>query len=293
MAGLLDMLFQGKAPAGLLGGDGGGGGLADTLSPGRARRRQEDLRKQLIYDRMLDTYGLERDKYQLQKNADQRAQDEFNWRREREGVPSGFVKTPSGLAPIPGGPADPAYKRLTQDRRNTPAGYKFENPDDPDSNLMPIPGGPGEKIPAEVAARIGLAKSFLGQLEDYTDRAGAPQKGIRARIKEGQATGALDGPLAAFNIGQAGELKRLISSGSEALLRNLTGAGMGIAEASKYVKRYEPEWNDSSETLLSKVDQLERELISTIETVGKGRGVISPRPTQAPSNDGWSVQRIK
>jgi hypothetical protein len=291
MAGLLDMLFQGKAPAGLLGGD-GGGGLADTLSPGRARRRQEDLRKQLIYDRMLDTYGLERDKYQLQKNADQRAQDEFNWRREREGVPSGFVKTPSGLAPIPGGPSDPSYKRLTQDRRNTPAGYKFENPDDPDSPLMPIPGGPGEKIPSEVAARIGLAKSFLGQLEQYKDREGKDRPGIRDRIKSGEATGLIDGTAAWLNLGKPGELRRMIESGSEALLRNLTGAGMNLEEARKYVRRYEPEINDSSATLMSKVDQLERELLSTISEVSKGRGGTGMKPSQKPSDGGWSVQRI-
>jgi hypothetical protein len=292
MAGLLDMLFQGNAPAGLLGG-GGGGGLADTLSPGRARRRQEDLRKQLIYDRMLDTYGLERDKYQLQKNADERARDEFNWRRERDGVPAGFMKTPTGLAPIPGGPADPIYKRQTQDRRNTPAGYKFENPDDPESRLMPIPGGPGEKIPAEVAARIGLAKSFLGQLEDYKDRTGAVKPGIRSRINAGEVTGLIDGPLGYANIGKAGELKRMISSGAEALLRNLTGAGMSYGEAKDYVQRYRPEWNDSSETLLSKVDQLERELHATINEVGKGRGTSAPQSGAPPSSDGWSVQRIK
>jgi hypothetical protein len=287
MAGLLDVLSGGQAPAGLL------DGFADALSPGRSRRRTEELRKLMAIKQLEQSMGLEREKFGLQKGANELARERFDFERGRADVPSGFMKTPGGLTYVPGGPADPEYKRKTMDRRTTPAGYRWENPNDPDSNLVPIPGGPGEKIPAEVAARIGLAKSFLGQLEDYTDRAGAPQKGIRARIQEGQATGALDGPLAAFNIGQAGELKRLISSGSEALLRNLTGAGMGIAEASKYVKRYEPEWNDSAATLLSKVDQLERELVSTIETVGKGRGVASPRPTQAPANDGWSVQRIK
>jgi hypothetical protein len=63
MAGLLDALFQGRAPAGLL----GGGGLADSLSPGRARRRQEEIRKELINRQLMDSMGLEREKFGLQK----------------------------------------------------------------------------------------------------------------------------------------------------------------------------------------------------------------------------------
>jgi hypothetical protein len=165
------------------------------------------------------------------------------------------------LEPIPGGPADPNYKRTVGDRQNAPAGYKWVDPSNPEAGLEAIPGGPGEKIPAEVAARLGLAKSFLGQLPD-----------IKRRVEAGELTGPIDGLLGRFNIGGAGELRRQISSGSEALLRNLTGAGMSVEEAKKYVSRYEPEANDSAKTIVSKLGQLERELRSVNEVVSKGRG---------------------
>jgi hypothetical protein len=55
-------------------------------------------------------------------------------------------------------------------------------------------------------------------------------------------------------------------------LRNLTGAGMNIDEAKKYVARYEPQWNDSAKTVVSKLNQLERELRSVNDVVSQGRG---------------------
>lgn len=207
----------------------------------------------------------------------------------RKDIPSGFQHNPTGgLQPIPGGPADPSYKRQVTDRQNAPAGYKWKDPNDPDAGLVAIPGGPGEKIPAEVAARLGLAKSFLGQLDDYTDAEGKKQKGLRSRIKSGDLSGLIDGIMGASNIGEAGSIRRKISSGSEALLRNLTGAGMSIEEAKKYVARYEPEWNDSADTLLDKVNQLERELRSVNDVVSKGRGgsVLDEPTTPAARSPG-------
>jgi len=180
---------------------------------------------------------------------------------ERRDIPAGFERGPNGLQPVPGGPKDPNYLRTVPNKQNAPAGYKWNDPNNPDAGLSAIPGGPGEKIPAEVAARLGLAKSFLGQLPD-----------IKRRVEAGDLTGLYDGTLAHFNIGDAGELKRQISSGSEALLRNLTGAGMNYDEAKKYVARYEPEVNDSSKTVISKLNQLERELRSVNDVVSKGRG---------------------
>jgi hypothetical protein len=207
-----------------------------------------------------------------QRNADRSYQLQERSLNRRE-IPSGFEQNPAGgLRPITGGPADPTYKRTTGDRQNAPAGYLWNDPNDPSKGLTAIPGGPGEKISAEVAARIGLAKSFIGQLDDYTDAEGKPQTGLRARIKAGEATGLVDGVMGAANIGESASIRRKVSSGAEALLRNLTGAGMNIDEAKKYVARYEPQWNDSASTLLDKVNQLDRELRSVTDTVGKGRG---------------------
>ncbi len=157
----------------------------------------------------------------------------------------------AGAAPRPvasGGPEKP------------PSGYKYNDPNDPSKGMTGIEGGPADKIPAEVAARLGLAKSFLGQLPD-----------IRKRVADGEATGLFDGTMAAMNVGNAGELKRQIASGAEALLRNLTGAGMNKDEAANYIKRYELEPLDTSSTVLSKLTQLERELRSVDDVVSKGR----------------------
>lgn len=180
----------------------------------------------------------------------------------RRELPAGFEHSPyGGLQPIPGGPADPNYKRGVADNPHAPPGYKWADPNNQDAGLVAIPGGPGEKIPAEVAARLGLAKSFLGQLPD-----------IRKRVEAGEVTGLVDGIRGVTNVGGPGEIRRQISSGADALLRNLTGAGMSVDEAKRYVARYEPQWNDSSKTVVSKLDQLERELRSVTDVVSKGRG---------------------
>lgn len=205
----------------------------------------------------------------------------------RRDVPAGFTRTDGGLAPIKGGPADPDYKRTVTDRQNAPAGYKWKDPNNPDAGLMPIPGGPGEKMDAEVAGRIGLAKSFLGQLDDYTDAEGKQQTGLRKRLKAGETSGPVDGPMAWAGFGGQGEARRILDSGAEALLRNLTGAGMNKDEAAQYVRRYQFSLRDTPAAAVSKLNQLERELRSVIETVGRGRGgagEVAPPMGGAPTN---------
>lgn len=271
------------------------------------RQQQADMRTRLAQKEADRDYNLRRERLDFEKSK--KPEDALytryeNAKREgfkgnytdflaftggkRDDVPSGFRKTSDGnLEPIPGGPSDPTYKRSVADRQNAPPGYTWKDPSDPTQGLEAIPGGPAEKIPAEVAARIGLAKSFLGQLEDYTEN-GVQKKGIKSRIKDGQVTGAIDAPIAWLGYGEGGELRRQIQSGAEALLRNLTGAGMSILEAQKYVSRYEPQLGDTSDKLLSKVEQLERELRSTIETVAKGRGGNDRvMGTSGQGGDGW------
>lgn len=191
--------------------------------------------------------------------------------------PAGYQQAPGGggLTHIPGGPEDPSVLAAKPTRQNVPPGYRYSDPKDPNSPLQAIPGGPAEKIEAETAGRLGLARSFLGQLQPYKDASGKEQKGIKDRIRAGEVTGPVDAAAAAIGRGKPGELRRLIESGSEALLRNLTGAGMNKEEAGEYTRRYKPSPLDDVPTLLSKVDQLERELQYVIETVGKGRGLLN------------------
>jgi hypothetical protein len=162
---------------------------------------------------------------------------------------------------IPNGPADPKYLREKGEKNAAPPGYEWRDPAHPDQGLKVIPGGPAEKVDAQVAARLGLAKNFLKQLP-----------AIKADVQKGMATGAIDAAMAYTGYGRAGELRRQIESGAEALLRNLTGAGMSIPEAERYVRRYELQPHDTIDRVMSKLGQLEVELGATIEEVGKGRG---------------------
>lgn len=252
--------------------------IAQTEDPTLSFRKDEAQRDQGNADRKFSF--LQQESAREQGNTDRELS--IKERAVSSGkTPAGFETAPTGgLRPIPGGPADPAYKRTVTDKQNAPSGYKWADPNDTEAGLVAIPGGPGEKISAEVAARVGLAKSFIGQLDDYNDAEGNPQTGLRARIKAGETTGLVDGLMGAANMGESGSIRRKISSGAEALLRNLTGAGMNIDEAKKYVARYEPQWNDSAKTLLDKVNQLDRELRAVTDTVGKGRGgsILDEKP---------------
>jgi hypothetical protein len=188
----------------------------------------------------------------------------------KKNTPAGFEPDPikGGLRPIAGGPADPEYLRQKGDRQNAPSGYQWNDPADPSKGMTAIPGGPGEKVDAEVAGRLGLAKSFLGQLPD-----------IKEKIAAGGLSGLGGTTAAVVGMGQGGELRRQMDSGAEALLRMLTGAGMNKDEASEYVRRYK--FNPKTdiwgpETAISKMNQLERELNEVGEMVGKGRGGWTP-----------------
>lgn len=206
-------------------------------------------------------------------------------------IPAGFQADAEsgGLKPIPGGPADPAYLRTKGDRQNAPSGYRWVNPEKPNEGMVPIPGGPGEKVDAEVAGRLGLARSFLAQLPE-----------IRKRVEAGEITGPIDAGMAKLGMGGPGEIRRQMDSGAEALLRMLTGAGMNMEEAKDYTRRYRFDPTDNSKTVVSKLTQLERELNSVGETIGKGRGGWTPPGAQSqPQATGgnvtssgvkWSVQ---
>lgn len=195
----------------------------------------------------------------------------------KRNTPAGFEVDPvkGGLRPIAGGPADPGYLRQKGDRQNAPSGYVWNDPSNPSAGMTAIPGGPGEKVDAEVAARLGLAKSFLGELPD-----------IKARVEAGELTGPIDAVKGKLGVGKAGELRRKIDSGAEALLRMLTGAGMNKEEAAEYTRRYKFDPTDKASTVISKLEQLERELNSVGETVGKGRGGWTPPGAKATKASG-------
>jgi hypothetical protein len=147
-----------------------------------------------------------------------------------------------------------------------PSGYRWVNPEDKTKGVQPIPGGPGEQIPGELAARVGMSESFAGQ---------AP--GLRERLKSGEMTGPIDSLMGQFGMGERGETYRQLQSGTDALMRLLTGAGMNESEARAYAERYLPTMKDNPDSAVGKLDQLMRELEAAKGMAMRGRGGSQPQ----------------
>ena len=133
--------------------------------------------------------------------------------------------------------------------------------------------GATKALPAELAARTAMAGKFLDE---------API--IQENIQKGHGTfpnyvndTVMGGALGS---GAGAETVRKLKSGSDALLRNLTGAGMPDAEAKKYIERYEPTWKDTPQTLSAKASQLQDELSRIEESAYRGRGGIPKDVTE-------------
>jgi len=148
------------------------------------------------------------------------------------------------------------------EKLSLPAGWKWNDPDNPRAGMSPIEGGPGTQMPAELAARVGMADSFLEQ---------APT--IRDKIAAGKTTGVWDRAKAGFDSSsEQAEVMRQMKSGTDALQRMLTGAGMPASEAAAYADRYLPTYTDNAESAARKLDQLVMELQRIKDMAMRGRG---------------------
>ncbi len=128
----------------------------------------------------------------------------------------------------------------------------------------PIPGGKGESVTPEVSARLGLADKFAKD---------APL--IETEIKGGVLdTGFTDIDFQ-LGRGKAGQVYRRIEDGAEALVRNLTGAGMNETEAKSYAARFLPGRFDVQSTKLEKLRNLSKNLKAVQNRVMTGRGIAS------------------
>ena len=144
-----------------------------------------------------------------------------------------------------------------------PSGFRWVDPNKRELGVEPIPGGPATQIPGELAARVGLSGDFLEQ---------APK--LRERIAAGEVTGLIDVNRAQNGLGEQGEIYRQLQSGTDALMRLLTGAGMNETEARQYAERYLPTWRDTADSAATKLDNLVRELGATRDTAMRGRGDV-------------------
>ena len=163
-----------------------------------------------------------------------------------------------------------------------PTGYRPVDPNNPEAGLEPIPGGPAEEIPGELAARLGMSKSFLEK---------APT--LREKLANGDVTGWWDQRFALNGVGERGQVYQELQSGADALMRLLTGAGMNESEARTYTQRYLPTGTDTAETAVNKLDRLTSELRATAEEAGKGRGGFKAGGAGSGSTSNrirWSVK---
>lgn len=175
---------------------------------------------------------------------------------------------PGALRPIPGGPEDPAMIERKKAAENSSKAEKAQ----------PLGG--------ELASRIGLGNQFLDN--DLPD--------IRKKIDNGELGGGWVNPYSAYasaqmatGTGEPGAISRRVSTGIDALMRNLTGAGMSQSEADAYAARYRPKWNDSVPTIKDKLGGLEKDLKATRDAALAGRNIHDPaltgRSSAAPQAD--------
>lgn len=224
---------------------------------------------------------------QAQANADRAfglQQDQFT-RNDPANAPTDFTRAARDLGLTPGTPEHTEFAKnfyapksegnlavQAQQRANIAKSQGLDV-NDPKVKTWIVGGGTlneeNKPLPAEMSSRIALGGKFLDE---------APA--IRKQIDSGMATDTAEGKLKTyFNMGDQGEVARKVKSGTDALLRSLTGAGMPDAEARKYVARYEIQPTDNKTTALSKFDQLQDELSRAEQEAYRGRGGI-PRDVQ-------------
>lgn len=170
------------------------------------------------------------------------------------------------------------FKLLGEDPDKPPANYRWSPPGANGERVAePIPGGPASQVPAENAARVGVATTFLER---------APQ--LQSAISAGVFEGATNRALLAANKGEPAYYYRLFQDGQDALIRALTGAGMPDVEAVRYAQRFLPNTLSSKEEVQGKYDSLVYALRNVQEVVSRGRGgppAATGAPPQSPYGD--------
>jgi hypothetical protein len=160
------------------------------------------------------------------------------------------------------------YELLGEDPNKPPSGFRVAG----QGRIEPIPGGPATQIPAEVGARVGLAKAF----EPYAQE-------IANAVEGGKFNTAVGRMQLATGTGEVGALSRRMELGKEALMRGLTGAGMNASEADAYAARFSIQTMDSPATIKDKLNMLTWSLSNIENIVTRGRGEVGGGLTPPPA----------
>lgn len=135
------------------------------------------------------------------------------------------------------------------------------------------------QLPAEMGARIGLGDAFLEMVPN-----------LRERLQRGDASGPIDGFKLFLGKGDPASIWRDIETGRDALVRNLTGAGMSESEAANQTLRYQISPTDTAEVMVQKLNNLERDLLATRRgAIGARTGNMGPEPKPSKSNKPVSI----
>lgn len=122
--------------------------------------------------------------------------------------------------------------------------------------------GPGGMplVSPETGARVALGDEFLRNYDTVYNSALA-----------GDMTGPEYITSVMMGRGPGGTAYRMLKQGTEALVRQMTGAGMSQGEAVERASQYEPEWHNDAATLASKIEGLKRALTATRSGATAGR----------------------
>lgn len=223
-------------------GDVGRGGLAGMQYLAGAEAGERDARKDaLILRRQMDA-----DERAVQTAARaERREDRADKREER-------------LTDAEAKRLDLAQKEYDLKVKN-PGGHSDQHKRAVDAGLVPgtpeyreyVLKGPekaakASELPGEIGARIGLGREYEKDVP-----------AVKERIQKFTPTDYAD---LAIGRGDAGDVWRKIEGGRDALVRGLTGAGIGVAEAQNQAARYQISVTDRPETMISKIDLLTRHL---------------------------------
>lgn len=134
--------------------------------------------------------------------------------------------------------------------------------------------GPGGMplVSPETGARVALGDEFLRNYDTVLRSAEA-----------GEMTGPEYLTAVMMGRGDGGTAYRMLKQGTEALVRQMTGAGMSEGEARERASQYEPEWHNDAATLASKVEGLRRALMATRSGATAGRNFPDAPATDAPA----------
>lgn len=207
-----------------------------------------------------------------------------------------YQKLPEGLVTVPEKSSiyDPQSKTWVKnpnagiDKEKygaLPSGKRWIDPNDPSKGVEGIPGA--AELPAEVSARIGLAKSFLSTLPDLRKRVDRGDIGLNPDASDKNLK---NHGMAIANVGVPGETKRMLDAGAESLIRMLTGAGMNKEEATQTAEQYRLTAKDTTFSIKSKIDALERHLYHIGDVLSMGRGANILRGEPGGANDRRAIE---